>query len=65
MSLPDNEAPTTSSDRYAQKSAVTGSEEATMFCLDDGPTLDALFVFAAFAIVFAIGLGLGVLVRGP
>ena len=32
-----------------------------MFCLDDGPTLDALFVFAAFA----IGLGLGLLVRGP
>jgi hypothetical protein len=46
-------------------SAVAGSEEATMFCLEDGPTLDALFVFAAFAIVFAIGLGLGLLVRGP
>jgi hypothetical protein len=36
-----------------------------MFCLEDGPTLDALFVFAAFVLVFAIGLGLGVLTRGP
>lgn len=34
-----------------------------MFCLDEGPTLDALFVFAAFALVFATGLGLGLLVR--
>ena len=36
-----------------------------MFCLDDGLTLDALLSFAAFALVFAIGLGLGLLVRGP
>ena len=35
-----------------------------MFCLDDGLTLDALFVFTAFVLVFAIGLGLGLLVRG-
>jgi hypothetical protein len=35
-----------------------------MFCLDDGPTLNALFVFAAFVLVFAIGLGLGLLARG-
>jgi hypothetical protein len=27
-----------------------------MFCLEDGPTLDALFVFAAFVLIFAIGL---------
>jgi hypothetical protein len=40
-------------------------EDATMFCLDDGLTLDALFSFAAFALVFAIGLGLGLLARGP
>jgi hypothetical protein len=44
---------------------VPFSEEATMFCLDDGLTLDALFAFAAFVLVFAIGLGLGLLVRGP
>jgi hypothetical protein len=37
--------------------------EQRMFCLDDGPTLDALFVLAAFVLVFAIGLGLGLLVR--
>jgi hypothetical protein len=36
-----------------------------MFCLDDGPTLDALFAFAAFVLVFAIGLGLRLLARGP
>jgi hypothetical protein len=35
-----------------------------MFCLDDGVTLEALFVFAAFVLVFAIGLGLGLLARG-
>ena len=35
-----------------------------MFCIDDSPTLDALFVVAAFVLVFAIGLGLGLLVRG-
>jgi hypothetical protein len=40
-------------------------EDATMFCLDDGPTLDVLFAFTAFVLVFAIGLGLGLLVRGP
>jgi hypothetical protein len=36
-----------------------------MFCLDDGGTLEALFVFAAFVLGFAIGLGLGLLTRGP
>ena len=36
-----------------------------MFCLGDGLTLDALFVFAALVLVFAIGLGLGLLTRGP
>ena len=41
------------------------TEDATIFCLDDGLTLDALFAFAAFVLVFAIGLGLGLLVRGP
>ncbi len=41
------------------------SEDATMFCLDDGPMLDALLAFAAFVLVFAIGLGLGLLARGP
>jgi hypothetical protein len=35
-----------------------------MFCLDDGPTLDAQFVFGAFVLVFVIGLRLGLLVRG-
>jgi hypothetical protein len=40
-------------------SAVTLTEDATMFCLDDGLTLDALFAFAAFALVFAIGLAWG------
>jgi hypothetical protein len=39
--------------------------EARMFCLDDGVTLDALFTFAAFVLVFAIGLGPGLLTRGP
>jgi hypothetical protein len=36
-----------------------------MFCLEEGVTLEALFTFAAFVLVFAIGLGLGLLVRGP
>jgi hypothetical protein len=36
-----------------------------MFCFEEGPTLDALFVFATFVLVFAIGLGLGLLTRGP
>jgi hypothetical protein len=36
-----------------------------MFCLDDGLTLDALFSSAAFVLVFAIGLGIGLLARGP
>jgi hypothetical protein len=44
--------------------ASAANRETVMFCLDDGLTLDALFVFAAFALVFAIGLGLGVLARG-
>jgi hypothetical protein len=30
-----------------------------MFCLEDAPTLDAFFTFAAFLLVFAIVLGLG------
>ena len=36
-----------------------------MFCLEDGLSLDALFAFTALVLVFAIGLGLGLLVRGP
>jgi hypothetical protein len=36
-----------------------------MFCLNDGLTLDVFFTFSAFLIVFAIGVGLGVLARGP
>jgi hypothetical protein len=35
-----------------------------MFGFDEGPTLDARLVFARFALVFVIGLGLGLLVRG-
>jgi hypothetical protein len=35
-----------------------------MFCLDDGPTLEAFFTFSAFLLVFAIGVGLGLLARG-
>jgi hypothetical protein len=35
-----------------------------MCCLDDGLTLDALFIFAGLVLVFAIGLGLGLLARG-
>jgi hypothetical protein len=46
-------------------SAVPFTEEATMFCLEDGLSLDALFAFTSFVLVFAIGLGLGLLVRGP
>jgi hypothetical protein len=61
MSLPRSEAPTI----LKETSAVPLTEDATMFCLDDGLTLDALFVFAAFVLVFAIGLGLGLLARGP
>jgi hypothetical protein len=37
-----------------------------MFCLgNDGATFDAIAMFAIFVLVFAIGLGLGVLTRGP
>jgi hypothetical protein len=36
-----------------------------MFCLgDDSATFDAIAMFAIFVLVFAIGLGLGVLTRG-
>ena len=35
-----------------------------MFCLDEGLTLDVFFTFTAFLLVFAIGLGLGLLARG-
>jgi hypothetical protein len=36
---------------------------AGMFCLDDGPTLEAFFTFVAFLLVFVIGLGLGLVAR--
>jgi hypothetical protein len=37
-----------------------------MFCLgDDGATFDAIAMFGIFVLIFAIGLGLGVLTRGP
>jgi hypothetical protein len=36
-----------------------------MFCLDDGLTLDVFFTFSAFLLVFALGVGLELLARGP
>jgi hypothetical protein len=37
-----------------------------MFCLaDDGATFDAIAMFGIFVLIFAIGLGMGVLTRGP
>jgi hypothetical protein len=56
--LPEQQAPTIL--RRNERCA----KEARMFCLEDGLTLDALFAFTAFVLVFAIGLGLGLLVRG-
>jgi hypothetical protein len=46
------------------KSASAVVWEATMFCLDEGLWLDVFFTFIAFLLVFAIGLGLGLLARG-
>jgi hypothetical protein len=51
--------PTEKNDRHAFTSG------ARMACLEAGLTLEALFVFAAFALVFAIGLELGLLIRRP
>jgi len=37
-----------------------------MFCLgDDGATFDAIAMVGVFILIFAIGLGLGILTRGP
>jgi hypothetical protein len=36
-----------------------------MFCLENGDSLGVFFTFSAFLLVFAIGVGLGVLTRGP
>jgi hypothetical protein len=35
-----------------------------MFCLEGNMMLDVFFTFVAFLLVFAIGLGLGLLARG-
>jgi hypothetical protein len=35
-----------------------------MFCLEDSSSLNAVIALAALVLVFAIGLGLGLLARG-
>jgi hypothetical protein len=49
-----------------QESAATFASEGTVFCIDGGSEfLDALFLFTAILLVFMIGLGLGLFIKGP
>jgi hypothetical protein len=48
-----------------ETSAYISGRAVGIFCLEDGVTLEALFTFAVFVLIFAIGLGLGILTRGP
>jgi hypothetical protein len=47
-------------------SAGNSFRRGTVLCIDGDPDFfDALFTFSTFLLVFAIGLGFGLFVKGP